>query len=122
MSLPLLLEAQWEIRSPKGPQEVKGMREQISLMLQKNAIMEVPPDSPGLYSNVFLVCKSSGGWCPVIDLKQLNAHIFTPHFLICTISSVLSTVWIRKGDYEFKTDLQDVYLPIQTAGSTYLCL
>ena len=31
-------------------------------MLQKNAITEVPPDSPGFYSNVFLVRKASGGW------------------------------------------------------------
>ena len=28
--------------------------EQISLMLQKNSITEVPPNSPGFYSNVFL--------------------------------------------------------------------
>ena len=41
-------------------------------MLQKNAITEVPPDSPGFYSNVFLVKKASGGWPPVIDLKNLE--------------------------------------------------
>ena len=48
--------------------------------LQKNAISEISPDTPGLYSNVFLVCKASGGWRPVIDLKQLNHHIDAPHF------------------------------------------
>ena len=47
-----------------------------------------------------LVHKASGGWRPVIDLKQLNDHIFAPHFHMCTISSVLST--IRKGDYTSK--------------------
>ena len=47
----------------------EGMWEQISLMLQKNAVTEVPPNSPGFYSNLFLVCKASGGWRPVIDLK-----------------------------------------------------
>ena len=83
------------------------MREQISLMLQKNAITEVPPDSPGFYSNVFLVRKASGGWCPVIDLKNLNAHIHAPHFCMFTTSSVLSSV--EKGDYAFKIDLQDTY-------------
>ena len=46
-SLPLLRQTPWEIRSPQDPQEILGMREQISLMLQKNAITEVPPDSPG---------------------------------------------------------------------------
>ena len=46
-SPPLLRQTPWEIRSLQDPQEVLGMREQISLMLQKNAIIEVPPDSPG---------------------------------------------------------------------------
>ena len=69
-------------------------------MLQKNVITEVPPDSPGFYSNVFLVRKASGGWCPVIDLKNLNAHIHAPHFRMFTTSSVLSSV--EKGDYAFE--------------------
>ena len=91
-SPPLLRQAPWEIRSPQDPQEILGMREQISLMLQKNAITEVPPDSPGFYSNVFLVRKASGGWRPVIDLKNLNAHIHAPPFRMFTTSSVLSSV------------------------------
>ena len=76
-------------------------------MLQKNVITEVPPNSPGFYSNVFLVQKASGGWCPVLDLKNLNAHIPAPHFHMLNTSSVLSSV--RKGDYTFKIDLQDAY-------------
>ena len=56
-------------RGGGGSQKIQGMREQISLML---------PDTPGFYSNVFLVRKASGGWRPVIDLKQLNHHIDTP--------------------------------------------
>ena len=54
------------------------MREQINLI--KNVISEVPLNSPGFYSNVFLVRKASGGWRPVIDLKNLNSHIHAPHF------------------------------------------
>ena len=42
-----------------------------------------------------MVCKASGGWRPVIDLKQLNHHIDDPHFCMHTISSVPSTV--KKG-------------------------
>ena len=106
------------MRSPQGPQKVQGMREQISTMLQKKVITVLPPDSPGFNSNVFLVHKASGEWRPVIDFKQLNAHIFAPHFH----SSVVSTV--RKGDYSFKMDLQDayfhVYQSIQMAESTYV--
>ena len=83
-SPPLLRQTPWEIRSPQDPQEILGMREQISLMLQKNAITEVPQNSPGFYSNVFLVRKASGGCRPVIDLKSLNAHIHAPHFRMFT--------------------------------------
>ena len=89
-------------------------------MLQKNAIVEVPPDSPGFYSNVFLVRKSTGGWRPVIDLKNLNAHIHAPHFRMFTTSSLLSSV--KKGDYVFKIDLQDAYfhVPIHPSSRKYL--
>ena len=120
MSPPLLRQTPWEIRSPQDPQEVLGMREQITLMLQKNAIMEVPPDSPGFYSNVFLVRKASGGWRPVIDLKNLNTHIHARHFRMFTTSSVLSSV--EKGDYAFKIDLQDAYfdVPIHPSSRKYL--
>ena len=43
-------------------------------------------ESPGFYSNVFLVRKASGGWLPVIDLKSLNAHICAPHF-VCSLQA-----------------------------------
>ena len=69
-------------------------------MLQKNAFTEISRDTPGFYSNVFLVRIASGGWHPVIDLKQLNAHIYAPHFHMHTKSSVLNTV--KRGDYAFK--------------------
>ena len=82
------------IRSPQGPKKVQGTREQIFLLLQKNMITEMPQDSPGFYSNVFLVCKASGGWHTITDLKQLN--VYAPHFLMHTIRSVLSTVEKRR--------------------------
>ena len=50
-----------------------------------------------------MVRKASGGWHPVIDLKQLNHHIQAPHFRMHIISSVLSTV--KSGDYAFKIDV-----------------
>ena len=65
-------------------------------MLQRNAISEISPDTPGFYSNAFMVRKASGGWRPVIDLKQLNHHIDASHFRMHTISSVLSTVKKRR--------------------------
>ena len=90
-------------------------------MLQKNAISEISPDTSVFYSNVFLVRKASGGWRPVIDLKQLNHHINAPHFHMHTISSVLSTV--ERGDFAFKIDLQDAYFHvlIHPHSRKYLC-
>ena len=72
-----------------------------------------------LCSNVFLVRKASGGWRPVIDLKNLNAHIHDPHFRMFTTSSVLSSV--EKGHYAFKIDLQDAYfhVPIHPSSRKY---
>ena len=67
-------------------------------------------DTPGFYSNVFLVRNASGGWSPVIDLKQLNDHIDAPHFHMHMISSVLNTIVV--GDYAFKIDLQDAYFHV----------
>ena len=86
------------------------MREQISLMLQRNAISEISPDTPGFHSKAFMVRKASGGWRPVIDLKQLNHHIDAPHLRMHTISSMLSTD--EKGGYVFKIDLQDAYFHV----------
>ena len=37
-SPPLLRQTPWEIRSPQDPQEILGMREQISLMLQRTRL------------------------------------------------------------------------------------
>ena len=80
------------------------------------------PNSPGFYSNVFLVRKASGGWRPVIDLKSLNASICSPHFCMSTTDSVLSTV--QKGDYAFKIDLRDAYfhIPIHPSSRKYMYL
>ena len=108
-SPPLLLQT-CEIQFPQGTQKIQGMREQIFLMLQKNAISEISPDTPGFYSDLFLVRKASGGWYPVIGLTQLNHHIDAPHFRMHTISSVLSTV--KRGHYTFKIDLQDAYFHV----------
>ena len=95
-------------------QKIQGMREQISQMLQKNAISEISPDTPGFYSNVFLVRKASGGRRPVIDLKQLNTHIYTyaPHrrSSLSHTHHKLSTG--ERGDCVFKIDLQDAYLHV----------
>ena len=90
------------------------------MLATKECNNRVQPNTPGFYSNMFLVRKASGGWRPVIDLKQLNAHLNTPNFRMFTISSVLSTV--KSGDYAFKIDLEDTYfhVPVYPDSRKYL--
>ena len=92
-------------------------------MLQKNTISEIPPDTPGFYSNVFLVRKASGGWRQVIDLKQLNAHIAAPHFHMHTHYKLSAEYRQKLGGYSFKKDLQDAYFHvlIHPDSRKYLC-
>ena len=44
-------------------------------LLKKRAVERVQdPRTPGFYSQLFLVPKSNGKLCPVIDLSLLNIH------------------------------------------------
>ena len=95
MSPPLLRQSPWEIRSPQGPQEILGMREQITSCSKRMQLQRCLRIHQGFDSNVFLVRKASGGWRKVIDLKNLNAQIHAPYFRMFTTSSVLRS--IRKG-------------------------
>ena len=94
------------------PREAQGMRE-----LFPDAIKERNnggASTPGFYSNVCLVCKTSRGLRPVIDLKGMNTHLNAPHLHIFTINSVLSTV---KKEEELKIDLE---IPIHPDSRKYL--
>ena len=53
-SPPLLHQTPWEIRSPQGPEEILGMRDKSPSCSKRT---EVPLNSPGFYSNIFLVRK-----------------------------------------------------------------
>ena len=102
----LLLETPRENTISPGPQKVQGMREQISLMLQKNAIMEVPQDSIKSFpcmQSVRRVTSSN------IFKTTERSHLYTS-LSIAHYSSVLSTV--EKGDYVFKINLQDAYFHV----------
>ena len=64
-SPPLLRQTPWEIRSPQGPEEILGMREQITLMLQKNAFM----------TNSVLSSVRKGDYTFKIDLQDAYFHV-----------------------------------------------
>ena len=78
--------------------------------MNKGAIELAPLPSPGFYSRLFVVLKSSGAWRPVIDLSTLNLRIQQTSFKMVTLQSVLLSV--RPGDWMVSLDLKDVYLQV----------
>ena len=73
-------------------------------MLQKNAVTEIPPGTPGFYSNIFLVRKASGEWHP-----DLNRFKTTESQQYCTSLShahhKLSTEYHRKSRLRIRNRL-----------------
>ena len=73
------------------------MRQQISLMLQKNAITEL---GASRFPRILLQrIPGTQSFRRVASSARFNTNIQAPHFHMFTTSSVLST--IRKGNYAF---------------------
>ena len=89
-------------------------------MLSKRAVEIVTDQSPGFYSRLFLVEKSTGGWRPVIDLSPLNRFVRQTRFTMETACSVLDS--IRENDFMLSVDLKDAYfqIPIHQSSRKYL--
>ena len=56
------------IWTPKKLSQHLALEEDLGKMLRKKAILR----GPGLFSSLFLVEKCSGGWRPILNLRQLN--------------------------------------------------
>ena len=97
-----------------------ALAQEVSKMLEKDAVEIVSDPGPGFYSRLFLVEKATGGWRPVIDLSPLNAFIPLTPFRMETVASVLAS--IREGDFLASIDLKDAYfqIPIHRSSRKYL--
>ena len=86
----------------------------------KGAVELAPLPSPGFYSRLFVVWKTSGSWRPVIDLSHLNRFVDVSPFQMETIQSVLLSV--RQGDWMASIDLKEAYLqvPVHPASRHFL--
>ena len=95
-----------------SPASIKGAAlEEVTLALvAKGAVELAPLPSPGFYSRLFVVWKTSGSWRPVIDLSHLNRFVDVSHFQMETIQSVLLSV--RQGDWMASIDLKEAYLQV----------
>ena len=105
-----------------SPSSIKGAAlEEVTLgLIAKGAVELVPLPSPGFYSRLFVVWKTSGSWRPVIDLSHLNRFVDVSHFQMETIQSVLLSV--RQGDWMASIDLKEAYLqvPVHPASRHFL--
>jgi Reverse transcriptase (RNA-dependent DNA polymerase) len=87
----------------------------------KRAILPIPESSGKFFSSIFLVPKKTGGYRPIINLKNLNSHIRFEHFKMEGMDSVRHL--IHRGDWMVKLDLKDAYLsvPICLDHQPFLC-
>ena len=105
-----------------SPTSIKGAAlEEVTLgLVVKGAVELAPLPSPGFYSCLFVVWKTSGSWRPVIDLSHLNRFVDVSPFQMETIQSVLLSV--RQGDWMASIDLKEAYLqvPVHPASRHFL--
>ena len=104
----------------EGSEHFEVLDQQISEMHSKAATEIVTDNSPGFYSRLFVVPKSSGGWRPIIDLSPLNQFIPKFPFRMETPATIRSA--LRPGDWLTSIDLKDAYfhVPIHKASRPYL--
>ena len=95
-----------------SPTSIKGAAlEEVTLgLVVKGAVELAPLPSPGFYSRLFVVWKTSGSWRPVIDLSHLNRFVDVSPFQMETIQSVLLSV--PQGDWMASIDLKEAYLQV----------
>ena len=78
---------------------------EIQSLLEKQAIVRLTtPLSPVFYSSVFVVPKKDRGWRPIINLRELNRYVISPHFKMENISNLKDV--ILPGDWMCKIDLK----------------
>ena len=97
------------LTTPKLVAGAPDLGEEISKLLQKEAIYQVPLQSC-FSANLFSVPKASGGSRPIIDLSHLNKFIKAPHFSMTNHNTlqklITEAVWV------VSLDLQDAYLHV----------
>ncbi|KAL1914600.1 uncharacterized protein VTP21DRAFT_8131 [Calcarisporiella thermophila] len=87
---------------------------EVRALLEKRAIEEVPMNSPGVVSNIFVIEKRSGKLRPVVDLRRLNLSVKKEHFKMETLQSILPL--IQRRDWMTSIDLKDAFfhIPVHT--------
>ena len=92
-----------------GSEKGKALDLEVQLLMEKGAI-EMAPSTPGFYSHLFVVPKTTGGYRPILDLSVLNRYVLKTKFRMETVKTVLSAV--REGDWMTSIDLKDAYFQV----------
>ena len=96
VTLPPLRLQEHETTYPKGSLEWSSLNQSVQERRNKGAI-EPAPLTPGFYSCLFLVCKATGEWRPIIDLSSLNVFVHCPSFTMETPRSILRALHRASG-------------------------
>ncbi|KAL1922220.1 uncharacterized protein VTP21DRAFT_9759 [Calcarisporiella thermophila] len=71
---------------------------------------EVPMNTPGVVSNIFVIERRSGKLRPVVDLRHLNLSVKKERFKMEILQSILPL--IRRHDWMTSIDLKDAFFHI----------
>ena len=105
-----------------SPTSIKGAAlDEVTLgLIAMGAVELAPLTSPGFYSRLFVVWKTSGSLRLVIDFSHLIRFVDVSPFQMEIIQSVLLAV--RQGDWMASIDLMEAYLqvPVPPASRHFL--
>ena len=100
--------------TPESLTEFDLLKLETDKLLQKGAIEQVESLEPGSFvSRLFTVPKSNGQRRPVINLRQLNKHVFNQKFRMESLGNIRSL--LKQGGFMIKIDLQDAYMSVPVA-------
>ena len=100
--------------TPESLTEFHLLKLEIDKLLQKGAIEQVESLEPGSFvSLLFTVPKSNGQRRPVINLRQLNKHVYNQKFRMESLGNIHSL--LKPGGFMIKIDLQDAYMSVPVA-------
>ena len=100
--------------TPESLTEFHLLKIETDKLLQKGAIEQVESLEPGSFvSRLFTVPKSNGQRRPVINLRQLNKHVYNQKFHMESLVNIRSL--LKQGGFMIKIDLQDAYMSVLVA-------
>ena len=105
---------------PVSQQEYIIINAEINKLLDKQVIIETNIEMGDFFSTIFTRPKKDGSNRMILNLKHLNEHIYSSHFKMDSIHTVLNM--IKPGVWMASINLKDAYfsVPIHKEHQKYL--